>query len=296
MQKYKKAIWRFFNWLDNCEHDFPSSHADIDHVAGEFINYLWQEERPFDWASTFVSAIKRFSPANRRSFETASLYVKNWSKTIVRVAAMPYTADMVQSIAVLLFLEEKLDLAILCLVAFAGLFRLAELFKLRVRYVEFLADDYCLVSLIDTKSRKAAETVVLRDETTILLLRALTRGRGSSTKVFRCTYGQLSAFLRRFVVILGLPRKRFTGHGFRRGGATHVFKVLRSYDEVQRLGRWQDQATCKSYIDEAVADRLALSMPAVGRQVIRDGVQSFSEIARQMIIQLVQNRRQMRRA
>ena len=118
-----------FNYLDRSGIEFPSSHAELDYIAGEFVNFLWEEERPFDWASTFVSAIKRFSPANRRSFETASLYVRNWSKTIVRVSAMPYTADMVQSMAVLLVLEEKIDLAILCLVAFAGLFRLSELFN-----------------------------------------------------------------------------------------------------------------------------------------------------------------------
>ena len=285
-RKYKLAIWRFFNWLDASEWEFPSTQAEIDYAAGEFINFLYQEERPFDWASTFITAFKRFCPAHKRALGTASLYVKNWSKTLVRVSAMPYTADMVQSMAVLLHLEGKSDLAVLCLVAFAGLFRLAELFNLRVKYVEFLADDYCLVSLTTTKSRRGAETVILRDETTVLLLKVLVRNRPSSARVFNCTYGQLNAFLRRYAVMVGLSRRRFTGHGFRRGGATHVFKALRSYDEAQRLGRWQDQATCKLYIDEAVADKLSLSLPAAGQQIARDGARSFPQVARQLIAKL----------
>ena len=91
--------------------------------------------------------------------------------------------------------------------------------------------------------------------------------------------------------MLNQPRKRFTGHGCRRGGATHVFKVLRSYDEVQRLGRWQDQATCRSCIHEAVADTFALFLPAVGRQVVHDGVKSFPVAAKQMVSNLVRQSR-----
>ena len=61
---------------------------------------------------------------------------------------------------------------------------------------------------------------------------------------------------------------RFTGHGFRRGGATHAFRSSGSLDRVQMLGRWACARTCKSYIDEALSERADLALSATGKEFV----------------------------
>ena len=41
VHKYKCGIARFFNWISVSEFSFPSSLEDLDFVAGEFVNHLY---------------------------------------------------------------------------------------------------------------------------------------------------------------------------------------------------------------------------------------------------------------
>ena len=57
VHKYKCGIARFFNWINVSEFPFPSSLEDLDVVAGEFVNHLYD----------FVCGLKRFYPRRRFS-------------------------------------------------------------------------------------------------------------------------------------------------------------------------------------------------------------------------------------
>ena len=118
--------------------------------------------------------------------------MKNWDKVLVRERAFPNTADMVKAMSTLCFLEGNAHLAVLPVVAFAGLFRIGELFKLQVRYVEMLADDFCLIALLWTKSRRGTETVAIHARSAVLLLRALTTNRRPKEWLFKCTHKETS--------------------------------------------------------------------------------------------------------
>ena len=95
--------------------------------------------------------------------------------------------------------------------------------------------------------------------------------------MFHVSYKALSIWLKEFACMLNVPADRFTGHGFRRGGATHYFEVWGAYDRVQALGRWAEAKTCMSYIDEAVAEKVMLTLGPRGRRVLRDGVEAFPD-------------------
>ena len=276
LAKYKTAVRRFTTYLHFVERPFPLTPHDFDDVAAEFVNYLYQDDRPLDWAASFMSGIKRFVPNVRRHMETAALYIRNWGSSIDRVRAFPYTVDMVQCMATLLALEKKYHMAILVLMAFSGLFRLGELFKLQVKQVEIISETFCIVSLIGTKARRGAVTVVLSDRTVITLLKRLLVQRSPTELLFDCRYQELQNVLRFFARMIDVPGDRFTGHGFRRGGATFHYKKWASYDRVQALGRWAEAKTCRLYIDEAVADRLTYGLSKEGSDIIKDGVDGFA--------------------
>jgi integrase len=276
LARYKTAVSRYFEWLRLSENPRPRTYAEVEHATAEFINFLYQDERPLSWASTFLSGFRRLCPTLRSCLTTAALYTRNWSDSVERVKAFPYSVHMLQAMATLLWLEKKPHYAVLVLTAFSGLFRLGELFKLKVKFVEIAAPNFCIVSLTHTKAKRGTECVVIRDETVIRLLQWCIKGRGPEELIFKkCSYRVLGNWLRKFAAWLEVAGDRFTGHGFRRGGATHFFKLYRAYDRVQQLGRWADARVARSYIDSAIADRLLLVLSTKGAQVLQDGIAGF---------------------
>ena len=113
-------------------------------ALSEFVNYLWQDERPYDWASTLISAFARLCPALKHNLAQARVYVKNWNSVLDRTRAFPYSIEMVQAMSSYLHVQGRPHMAILCLVAFTGLFRIGELLNLRVKQVEFISAEFCI--------------------------------------------------------------------------------------------------------------------------------------------------------
>ena len=115
--------------------------------------------------------------------------------------------------------------------AFSGLFRLGALFKFKVKFVEIVSKHFCIVSLLHTKARRGTESVVIRDQTVIQLLAWIIKGRGPDEFIFKCSYRTLGTWLRKFVAWIDVPDDRFTGHGFRRGGATRFSSCMKTTTE-----------------------------------------------------------------
>ena len=275
LNRYNAAVTRFFTYLKLTETPFPRTVAEIEYATSEYVNFLYQNEDPLSWASTFLSGIRRLCPQCKPCLSTAALYARNWSDSVERIKAFPFTCDMVQGMATMFLMDRKPHYAVMVLVAFSGLFRLGELFFLKIRFVEVVSADFCIISLKHTKARRGTEAVILRDRTVIRLLVKLMRGRNPENLLFNVSYRTLGIWLRKYAAWIQVPGDRFTGHGFRRGGATYFFKKCGSYDRVQHLGRWADARVARSYIDAAVADRLVLTLPEAGQQFLVDGVTGF---------------------
>ena len=72
--RYKKALINFFEYVDTHGHSIPNTMSELDYLAGEFVNHLYQEMEPYGYAGDFISALRRFYPACRRHVETAGLF------------------------------------------------------------------------------------------------------------------------------------------------------------------------------------------------------------------------------
>ena len=279
---YKTAVSRFFSYVKHCLERPPQTPQELRHAAAEFVNFLYQDDRPLYWAGDFLSGFKRFHPSQKLMLDEASGYYKNWSNSVVRSKALPFPVEFVQVMAAVAVTEGNFELATLCLLAFAGLFRLGELFNLRLRMIDVVSDNFCIITLLSSKTTGPV-AISIKDATIISILKArVAKGRPTEL-LYAGSYRCISIFLRRVAFLLEIDGERFTGHGFRRGGATHLFRLVGNYDRVQSAGRWGCAKTCRSYVDEALADRALLSLTEGGRRFLQQGVSKYPEIVAKLL-------------
>ena len=126
---YKTALHRFYAFVDFRFSKKPCSPSAMRFAASEFVNFLYQDDRPISWAGNFLSGMKRFHPSLKPSLDLAQQYHTNWSRSITRVRAFPFTAEVVQAMAVVLATDGKPSMAVVVLLAFIGLFRWGKIFS-----------------------------------------------------------------------------------------------------------------------------------------------------------------------
>ena len=194
----------------------PADPAELRFAAAEFVNFLYQDDRPLYWAADFLSGFKRYYASHKHALDEASQYYRNWSTSIVRVKACPFPLEFIQVMIAVAVIEGDPQLATLCLLAFVGLFRLGELFNLRLQQIDVVNDQFCLVTLFTSKTTGPV-AISLRDATLIRILKKrLAVGRPEHL-LYTGSYRAVSVFLRKIAFLLGVLGDRFTGHGFRRG-------------------------------------------------------------------------------
>ena len=120
---------------------------------GFHFNFLFQDDRPLGWAADLLGGLKRFSPGLDR-LETAKQYYRNWSRSVVRKKAHPFSCQMVQAMAAYFCLHGQPRVAFLALLAFAGLFRLGELFTLKLQHVNVVSKNFYFTA--DSEGRPGA--------------------------------------------------------------------------------------------------------------------------------------------
>ena len=95
VRRCKVALKRFFIYLRHYDIIFPRSRDELDEVAAEYVNFLYQDDRPIGWAESFLGGLKRFCFKYRKDLEKASLYHRNWSRSIVRQNAHSFSCHLV---------------------------------------------------------------------------------------------------------------------------------------------------------------------------------------------------------
>ena len=108
--------------------------------------------------------MRRLHPESKPSLDTAQLYYNNWRKSVTRIEAFPYTMQMVLGMASTLVNEGHPRLAIVVLLAFVGVFRLGELFVLKLHQIDVVTDNFCIITLENTKASSGPVSVIVRDQ------------------------------------------------------------------------------------------------------------------------------------
>ena len=153
------------------------------------------------------------------------------------------------------------DFACLLLVSFETMLRGVAAFNLRAADVHDRGT--CMVLRIDssktTAGKDAAEAVVVRSAAGMRLLRLVVAGLDPSQKLTSRSPNQLRAGLQRLAGALGFAGL-VSWHSCRRGGASDMFCRTGSMEQTLVRGRWASAMTARTYIEDAVADLVKVSV------------------------------------
>ena len=91
--------------------------------------------------------------------------------SLVKAKALPFSVEFIQLMVAVAVTEGNFELATLCLVAFAGLFKLGELFNLRLKMIDIVNEQICIITLLSSKTSRPV-AIFLRNTTVISVLKA----------------------------------------------------------------------------------------------------------------------------
>ena len=264
-QRYLCQLRRFFRWVRLFAGHIPSSLPELDRLASEFVNALWQEDDNVAYAGDFLSGLARFVPVARDGVPITRQFLCNWRRTVTRVRALPWSWDFTRAMAGVAWAYGRYDLAALFLVGFRGLLRTEEIVGLRPKSLLWIGRSASKVVVVleatkTTTRKNAPEQVVVADPCVAVALRWACVGVGPCETVFRRPPRQFGDDIRWLAGLLGVEHPRLTAYGLRRGGATKFFHDCGSVDLLADKGRWQSVRAARIYVDSAVAQLAFWSM------------------------------------
>ena len=258
LQRYRRQVLRFFDYLDTYNIAWPRSPDEFDYVTGEYINHLYQDMDPYGYAGDFLSGIRRFLPRWRNHTQSAGQYFRNWRRSLSFRQALPLPADVILGIAGVALADGRPRVAVAFLVGYVGLLRTTELLNLTPSQLHFLRNDSSVVvSLPDSKGAKRQnnpEKVIISDPQIAKALAQVVRSLGPADSLVGMSAKDLAGLLKKYGSFLGIYDERLTLYSLRRGGASWHFTTYQNLDATRMLGRWQWELTARLYIDGAAAE------------------------------------------
>lgn len=258
VHSYKRAIQRFFQYLDDEGIDIPASHRMLDVRVSDYLEHMWLDDEPMTYAGHLLSGLRRFMPHLRWRLPRARQYFSNWQASHQSKQAVPFPPVVIMAYAGLAVATKQYSLACLLLVGFLAFLRTGEIVSLTATKVAVDArKGRVLVALPSTKtSHHREETVCVDDVRVAKLTRfvlATTRGRlwTGSTSAFRATLNEFASFF-------DLSEFTFSAYSIRRGGASHAFASGARFDDLLVRGRWQSHKTARLYLDTGRAALIQL--------------------------------------
>jgi len=165
-------------------------------------------------------------------------------------------------------------------VGFHGILRIAETYTLRVQDFTFHPDmRTCVISLPFTKSGtrfNMVESVVLDDAAIIRRLAEHFRVLEPGALVFNGGNHRFRSLFDSLTSTLQLPRHLlYKPCSVRRGAATEFFRATGSISRTAIRGRWQNEKTCRIYVNESMAEMGDMRHSAR----CRDLIEHFARVA-----------------
>ena len=132
--------------------------------------------------------------------------------------------------------------------------------------------DTCVLSLPFTKSGtrfNVVESVVLDDPCLVRRLRNQVRTLPGDTLLFPEGSRCFRRLFDELVVLLRLPRALlFKPYSVRRGAATEYFRMSGSLSRTAVRGRWQNEKTCRIYINDSMTMLGDINLSPMSRALV----------------------------
>ena len=288
--RYTSAISYFFAFCTLVNVVLPADpqEALLDDTGARFVQWLYEQDLPKYHGTLVFAAISDYFP--RCELRTVRRMLKGWERLEPPSAAFPVPALFLCFILYELLLggnfgktgswEIKVQLAVYALLLFHGLFRPVEILLLDRTSFQLL-NGRILVRVrgkTEIRFNRPAVAVKVNDPFLYLLLEELLRLRGERPLFF--SSGNTFTRFCKIVADFWPYFPRLTPYSFKRGGASHLFRILQAYDPIVEQGRWDSVTAARRYIDAANADQILFQLTPAFRarfQHARDQLRQFSE-------------------
>ena len=97
VNRYLSAMRLFYDWRRaeglSANPNFP----ELDLQLGNYLNHLYQGDRPLYLGTHCIAGVKKFHPRCKRHIDTACSWLNNWARVSKKVQAMPLHLELVKS-------------------------------------------------------------------------------------------------------------------------------------------------------------------------------------------------------
>jgi len=121
------------------------------------------------------------------------------------------------------------------------------------------------------KRRGEPESVVVRDPLVVTMMGLAVEGLMPGDRLIAHTPAAFRTAFAEDVQKLGLSSTAYKPYSLRRGGATHRFRSGEPMASIAEVGRWAHLSTCRIYINDAISEVTAITIPkGMQRQIARE--------------------------
>eukprot|EP00438_Fugacium_kawagutii_P012526 Skav208186 [mRNA] locus=scaffold2530:390214:391218:+ [translate_table: standard] len=255
--------------------------TDMESFLASYIEHLWEEGESKTTASYTVAAVQFHQPQWKSQLREPWRLLSLWSKYEQPRRATPLSPQLLFAFCGVLEQWGWKRLSCLAVVAFCGLLRTGELFLLRRGHVALpnKAGQPAILFLEDTKTTQRNqllwEKVLIYEEVALNCLRTLCRGLQPQDALADQSPQKFRALWKQVVAHLGLSAFNYLPYSLRRGGATAAYNNGTTLDQLLEKGRWKHIATARLYLDQALQEYTALSLPSQSQPLIRAAHKAF---------------------
>lgn len=217
-----------------------------------FIEALWVDGHQKSLAADVLSGISFFLKRKRVLCGGWHL-LTTWQRREGTCQARPLPLFVVHGMTGLAVARQRLDFALITLLAFSALLRTSEMLQLRREDI-FIYHGQISIFLSHSQSGSrfgVQEAVTIQEPVLASVFAKYVNSLGLGQQFFREAAWKYRTLFQEYLVCLGFQAKHFQPYGLRRGGATHRFSSDANLQSLLVLGRWRQLQTAKIYIKPA---------------------------------------------
>ena len=261
--RYQSALNGFATWCH--ENAVPTtSFTMLDWALQGFIHAQYFEGASRQSCVNTLAGLIICIPSARRNLECSRLCLKGWATLKPSISWPPFSWDTASLVAATMLSNGSSRAAFCLLLAFDCLLRVSELCALRVRDIAAPSDPrlgaaapkHFALLLRQTKTGRNLWVQVLSPVIVQLFPRFLA-GLAPEQRLLPLSPAKFRSLLRASCVKIGF-KAHFTPHSLRHGGATHMFLLRYSLEDILHRGRWKSTASARRYIQAGQAHLLQL--------------------------------------
>ena len=254
-----------------------------------YVSYFHRHNLPKGTAKAALTCVTWLDPEvkARGTLTLAWKAISGWDETVPVQNRLPIAKEICDLLALTLLEEarrtknhEPYHVGVAMLFCFDTYMRMTATSQLRVRDISLPGDvgtfsqTHGLVHSLHQprkvgseeprRNKKKRNQGITLDNTDILLIMtAFVKGRSPAEKLFDVTnVAKFTKWLKWAQTQVGFDEVIYTWHGLRGGGATHDFhNKLRTFFDVKTRGDWEDDKTCKRYLNQGQALMIAERLP-----------------------------------